>query len=192
MSLRMQNLESNFRDAEVNTKDVPEDMHEDDPQDKVAANDVGENSKPDESNPVMTRMEIVMTVLTKLSPDVQAPQTNDALEKADPKDPRSSSICKDKGKAIAVEELRKTPSTKYPTKSKAADQPQQKRKENNALGHDDKTNSRGRVMQKNKIDVTIRTLETRRESPHPMIPVTTMRMMTNYIQTTTKRTIPND
>uniref|UniRef100_A0A803QBL8 Uncharacterized protein n=1 Tax=Cannabis sativa TaxID=3483 RepID=A0A803QBL8_CANSA len=44
--------ESSFGDVEVNSKDVLEDMHEDDPQEKVTDDNVGEKSQPNESDPV--------------------------------------------------------------------------------------------------------------------------------------------
>uniref|UniRef100_A0A803P5E8 Uncharacterized protein n=1 Tax=Cannabis sativa TaxID=3483 RepID=A0A803P5E8_CANSA len=84
-------------------------MHEDDHQDKATENNVGEKIQPDESDPVvimarqlqlserrlseqdqfnelllgkMTRMEDIMTALTKMALDVQAPPTINAPKKA--------------------------------------------------------------------------------------------------------------
>uniref|UniRef100_A0A803PB53 Uncharacterized protein n=1 Tax=Cannabis sativa TaxID=3483 RepID=A0A803PB53_CANSA len=131
--------ESSSEDVEVNTDDVPEDMHEDNHQYKAAKNNAGEKSQPDESDPVvimarqlqltekrlsqqdqfneillgtMTKMEAIMTALTKTVPDVQALPTTNAPKKADLKDVGTSGVCKDNDKGIAIEEPKKTPSMK--------------------------------------------------------------------------------
>uniref|UniRef100_A0A803PYW1 40S ribosomal protein S24 n=1 Tax=Cannabis sativa TaxID=3483 RepID=A0A803PYW1_CANSA len=142
LSSKTQNLEKlALKTLKFNVKDVPEGMQEDDSQDKVTDDNVREKSQLDESDPVvimarqlqvaesrlnrqdqfnelllgkMTRMEAVMTALTKIAPNVLAPPTIDAPKKANPKDPGTSSVCKDKGKGIVVEEPKKTPSTKQP------------------------------------------------------------------------------
>uniref|UniRef100_A0A803Q5P6 Uncharacterized protein n=1 Tax=Cannabis sativa TaxID=3483 RepID=A0A803Q5P6_CANSA len=67
----------------------------------------------------MTRMEVGMAALTKIALDIQAPPTTDASKKADPKDPGTLGVPKDKGKGIIVEELNKNPSNKQPKKSKS-------------------------------------------------------------------------
>uniref|UniRef100_A0A803QK47 Uncharacterized protein n=1 Tax=Cannabis sativa TaxID=3483 RepID=A0A803QK47_CANSA len=83
-----------------------EDQNRDDPIIEDAK--PGESSYEDaeeksQSDDKMTKMEVVTTALTKLSPDVLAPPTTDAPEKSNPKDPETLGVHKDKGK----ESLRK-------------------------------------------------------------------------------------
>uniref|UniRef100_A0A803PMK5 Uncharacterized protein n=1 Tax=Cannabis sativa TaxID=3483 RepID=A0A803PMK5_CANSA len=84
----------------------------------------------------MTRIETVMTALTKGIPNVQTPPTTDDPRRVDPNDPRTSNPYKNKGKEIMGDTSQKTPTTKQQKKSKTVDQPQQKMKGNHALGKD--------------------------------------------------------
>uniref|UniRef100_A0A803NLD1 Uncharacterized protein n=1 Tax=Cannabis sativa TaxID=3483 RepID=A0A803NLD1_CANSA len=99
----------------------------------------------------MTRIEVVMTALTKRNTTMQTTPITDAPRRVDPKDPRTSNPHKDKRKRIIGETLRKAPSTKQQKRSKIVDQPQQKKKGNHASGKGDQTNSRGRVALKDKM-----------------------------------------
>uniref|UniRef100_A0A803QBZ4 Uncharacterized protein n=1 Tax=Cannabis sativa TaxID=3483 RepID=A0A803QBZ4_CANSA len=156
---------------------IPSGDKKDQNEDKIANDVAGEKDKPNESNPMvimarklqltesklsqydqlnaillrkMTRMEIVMTVLTKRNPAVQTAPTTDALRRVDPKDPRTYNPHKDKRKRVIDETLKKDHSSKQQKKSKTVSQPSQKKKGNHASRQGNQTNFGGRATQNDK------------------------------------------
>uniref|UniRef100_A0A803NI88 Uncharacterized protein n=1 Tax=Cannabis sativa TaxID=3483 RepID=A0A803NI88_CANSA len=120
----VESRENSFDDVEDDPHDLPKDAPEDVPQDKTARDDVGGKDRPEKLDHMLTRIEAVMTPMTKGTPDVQTPPTTDAPKRVYPKDPGTSNPRKDKGKWIASETSKKTPSAKQQKKSKNVNQPQ--------------------------------------------------------------------